>query len=106
MAKPKQPTTVVIAGRPYSLLLQEADQPTLVRLVKELNDKVRHFQTNYPKRDKQDLLAMSLLTYAVDLHKQRSVAVSPLSDTNLSDALLEIDHSLNDLLTPTEEAAE
>jgi len=64
--------TVLIAGRPYPLRVEEADEASIRQIVKEVNDKISNFQLNYNKKDKQDCLSMALLTYAVDLHKWRT----------------------------------
>ncbi len=61
--------TVLIAGRPYPLKIKADDEATIRQIVKDLNEKVNHFQLTYPNRDKQDCLALVLLTYAVDLFK-------------------------------------
>ena len=64
--------TVLIAGRPYPLRVEEADEASIKQIVKEVNDKISNFQLNYNRKDKQDCLSMALLTYAVDLHKWRT----------------------------------
>lgn len=64
--------TVVIAGRPYPMKIQSGDEPFLRQIIKEINDKVNHFQLTYTGKDKQDYLSMALLTYAVDYHKLKS----------------------------------
>ncbi|MBX2930129.1 MAG: cell division protein ZapA [Saprospiraceae bacterium] len=61
--------TVHVAGRPYPLKISVTDEIVIRRIVKEVNDKVNHFQLSYTNKDKQDCLAMALLTYAVDLYK-------------------------------------
>lgn len=63
--------TVVIAGRPYPLRVKEEDEEAIRKIVKEVNDKVNHFQLTYTDRDKQDHLAMVTLTFAVELYKTR-----------------------------------
>jgi cell division protein ZapA len=99
--------TVVIAGRPYSMKVSQDDEPVLRRLVKEINEKLKQFQSAYQNKDKQDLLAMSLLTYAVDLHKVRTKTVTNHSTNsdNLSDSLLEIDNLLENLLAKEKDKA-
>jgi len=64
--------TVLIAGRPYPLRVEEADEASIRQIAKEVNEKISNFQLNYNKKDKQDCLSMALLTYAVDLHKWRT----------------------------------
>ncbi|MFM2268719.1 MAG: hypothetical protein RL757_2160 [Bacteroidota bacterium] len=71
---PTRDITVLVADRPYPLRIQEGDEPTLRRLVKEINDKITLFQQNYPRKDKQDCLALAILTYAVELHKTQTTA--------------------------------
>ena len=66
--------TVLIANRPYPLRIKTGDEPAIRRIVKEVNEKVNRFQLMYTNKDKQDCLAMALLTYAVDLHLQRQAS--------------------------------
>ena len=95
----KKRITVVIAGRPYSLKVKAEDEPVILRLTKEINVKIRQFQSNYVNKDKQDLLAMTLLNYSVDLHKLRTKnTTNPPSSNPLADSLQAIDNLLDDLL--------
>lgn len=82
--------TVLIAGRPYPLKIKSGDEPTIRRIVKEVNEKVNKYQLAYPNRDKQDCLAMAALSLAVDsladrrettLEKELSEKLSLLSDS-------------------------
>ena len=63
------PVTVLIAGRPYLLKINAADEALIHRLAKEINDKTATFKAAQPSKDTQDCLAMALLTYAVELHR-------------------------------------
>lgn len=63
--------TVLIASRPYPLRIKEEDEKRIKDIVKDINDKISNFQLTYAQKDKQDCLAMALLTYAVDLKKQK-----------------------------------
>jgi len=95
----KKRITVVIAGRPYSLKVKAEDEPVILRLTKEINVKIRQFQSTYTNKDKQDLLAMTLLNYSVDLHKARTKTTTTNLPTNpLADSLQAIDNLLDDLL--------
>lgn len=62
---------VMIAGRTYPLKVKEQDMEPIKQVVDEINDKIKDFQLTYINKDKQDCLAMALLTYAVELHKVR-----------------------------------
>lgn len=89
--------TVLIAGRPYPLKINSKDEPVVHRLVKEVNDRVQKLQQTY-KKDKQDLLAMALLTYAMDLHKARVKTTSDFPDHRLSNSVQELDVLLEAVL--------
>ncbi|TNE68209.1 MAG: cell division protein ZapA [Bacteroidetes bacterium] len=58
--------TVLIAGRPYLLNINAADEALINRLANEINDKISAYQARYPSRDLQDYLALALLTYGAD----------------------------------------
>jgi cell division protein ZapA (FtsZ GTPase activity inhibitor) len=66
--------TVVIAGRPYPLVIHANDEPTVLNLVNEVNQSAQQFANLYPNRDKQDHLAMTALSLAVELNKLQQVA--------------------------------
>ncbi len=89
--------TVVIAGRPYPLKVQERDEPSIRKIVNEINEKVNDFQLTYTNKDKQDCLAMAALTYAVDNFKTRLSNVA-LDDDVLVQKLENIDTLLEQLL--------
>ncbi len=87
--------TVLIAGRPYPLKVKQEDEPVIRKIVKEVNEKINRFQLNYTNKDKQDCLSMTLLTYAVDLHKSRQ---SVHQEHSISSKLTEIEALLDSLL--------
>lgn len=88
--------TVLIAGRPYPLKIKAGDEPTIRKIVKEVNEKVNRFQLTYSNKDKQDCLSMAVLTYAVDLHKSKQAVTD--DDTNISTKLSDLDDFLDTLL--------
>lgn len=91
--------TVTIAGRPYPLKIKEGDQPTINEIVKGINKKISDFKLAYNKRDEQDCMSMTLLTYAVDLHKARQAEPTvQQADTNLTTQVEQLDALLDDLL--------
>ncbi len=89
--------TVVIGGRPYPLKVQASDESSIRKIVTEINDKINDFQLTYSNKDKQDSLAMAVLTYAVELHKQKESALS-VQDDGLVRKLENIDGLLSQLL--------
>lgn len=68
--------TVLIANRPYPLRINATDEPTIRKIVKEVNDLINKLQVTYSNKDKQDCMAMALLTYAVDLQQAKSSSAS------------------------------
>lgn len=90
--------TVLIAGRPYPLKVKEGDEPTIRRIVKEVNEKINRFQLTYTNKDKQDCLSMAILTYAVDLHKAQQSQAS-ISSNGIDDKLSKLDNLLDQLLS-------
>jgi cell division protein ZapA len=87
--------TVLIAGRPYPLKIDAADEPKIRKIVKEVNDKINRFQLTYTNKDKQDCISMALLTYAVDLQKAKT---SGSNDPALSGKLFQLDQLLDQAL--------
>jgi len=90
--------TAIIAGRPYSIKVAIEDEPVVIRLVKGINEKIKQFQNTYSGRDKQDLLAMTLLTYAVDLQKARTKSNTSQPANQISESLREIENLLDQLI--------
>ena len=87
--------SVMIAGRAYPLKVKVEDEEPIRKVVAEINEKIKNFQMTYTNRDKQDCLAMALLTYAVDYHKTLldDQSESLLAKIDAIDAL--IDNVLN-----------
>ena len=90
--------TVIIAGRPYPLKIQKGDEATIRDIVKEINDKVNKFQQAYRKKDKQDCLTMTLLTYAVDMHKIQNSREDNAKNEMISNRLQQIDKLLETMV--------
>lgn len=86
--------TVLIAGRPYPLKIKVSDEAVIRKIVKEINEKVNNFQLTYKQKDKQDCLAMALLTYAVDFHKASQNRLDP----ELEDKVRHLDELLSSAL--------
>ncbi|HMQ50004.1 MAG TPA: cell division protein ZapA [Saprospiraceae bacterium] len=87
--------TILIAGRPYPLKINASDEPAIRKIVKEVNEKVNHFQLTYTNKDKQDCLSMALLTYAVDLHKS---SLPNRENTVLAEKLAHLEALMDDML--------
>ncbi len=68
---------VNIAGRSYPIKVMPEDRESIQQVVDDINDKIKDFQLTYINKDKQDCLAMALLTYAVDFHKSQQTLFPP-----------------------------
>lgn len=92
--------TVLLAGRPYPLKIQAKDEVAIRRIIKEVNDKIDKFQVTYPHREQKDCMALSLLSYAVDLHKfrQNPVAAAQQESAEFAGKLTDLDALLDILL--------
>jgi len=87
--------TVLIAGRPYPLKIKASDEQVIQNLVKGINDKINTFQDTYPQKDKQDCLAMAILTYAVDLQKARQTGINSSVEGQLDNLNTLLDAALS-----------
>lgn len=88
--------TVLIAGRPYPLKINTSDEPAIRKIVKEVNEKLNRFQLTYTNKDKQDCLSMTLLTYAVELHKAKQLEHD---DSSLNGKLSQLNALLDNVLS-------
>lgn len=92
--------SVLIAGKSYPLKVKTTDEKSIRLIIKEVNEKIDNFQINYPHREQKDCMAMSLLSYAVDLHKIRQNPTLYIKKEymEMSEKLSEIDVLLDNLL--------
>jgi cell division protein ZapA (FtsZ GTPase activity inhibitor) len=63
------PVTIVIAERNYRLKVDPADEETVRKTVKLINDKVYEFKSSFAGKDMQDYVAMVLLWFATEQTK-------------------------------------
>ncbi len=83
---------VVIADRPYPLRVKPEEEERVRNAAKDINNKVKQFQTQYAGKDKQDFLAMSALMFAVEASSFQNKSV--INDNTLGDKLNELDQLL------------
>ena len=92
-----QHISVKIADRPYRLKVTSEEEEQVMRQAGELiNKKMHEYAEHFAFRDKQDLLAMVALQYAVDVVK--SVASSEYH-SKLGNKLTEMEKLLDDYLS-------
>lgn len=67
-----QKYSIVIAGRPYPLLVSEEEVEALKELETGISASINELQIKYQHLDKQDCLAMTLIQMALDTTKDKS----------------------------------
>lgn len=87
---------VVIADRPYPLRVKPEEEERVRNAARDINNKVKQFQTQYAGKDKQDFLAMSALMYAVEASSFQNKTV--INDTSFIEKLDELDQLLTTIL--------
>jgi cell division protein ZapA (FtsZ GTPase activity inhibitor) len=86
--------TVLIAGKPYPLKVETADEAVVLQLVNDINERVTTFQIQYPTKDKQDCLAMTLLSTVVEQFKAKQL---PSPDEKMSTRMHSIEAFIDKL---------
>ncbi len=61
--------TIHIAGRNYPLIVTKDESSYITDIEKEISLRINDFQVRYAERDKQDVIAMALITYAMEGRK-------------------------------------
>lgn len=92
----EQLISVIIADRPYRLSIKSEEEEQIFRESgKLIKEKITEYASTYAFRDKQDLLAMVALQFAVD-----SLSVKQKSEYQvlLSEKLLQLERILDDHL--------
>ena len=58
------PINVVIGDRTYRIKIEPRDEEVVRRTLKQINDRIIEFKTQFAGRDMQDYIAMVVLWYA------------------------------------------
>lgn len=89
----EQYISVIIAERPYRLSVNSEKEEAVFREASKLiKEKMQEYASNFAFRDKQDLLAMVVLQYAVDVvNAGKTVELQEL----LSEQLTKLDTDLS-----------
>ncbi|TVR78014.1 MAG: cell division protein ZapA [Chitinophagaceae bacterium] len=79
---------VVIADRPYPMLIDPEEEEMVRKAAKQINEDIRNFKNKYEAKDKQDFLAMCSLIYAVkNAQSEKNIQ---LKDQSVMDEINEI----------------
>lgn len=88
---------VTIADRVYPLKVNEEEEELVRLAAKKVGDRIKSYQESYAVRDKQDLLSMSVLHYAMQTLKIENQYSS--SQNSVKGDLLDLDNMLTDFLS-------
>ncbi len=92
----EQLISVIIAERPYRLAVKSEREEQVFRAAASLiNEKMKEYGTNFAFRDKQDLLAMVSLQFAVEVLRYEDTAEG---QTKLKEQLEQLDRILDESL--------
>lgn len=86
------PINIVIGDRTYRIKTNPADEETIRRTLKTINDKVIEFKTQFAGKDMQDYIAMVLIWYATQSNPDNN---NPTLEKEMTDALLKIEQQLD-----------
>lgn len=82
-----------IADRPYRLTIDRADEEIVRKAAQTINDQMRDYARHFAYKDKQDLLSMVAIQYAISSLKNESELA--FRDLHLTDKLKAIDELLS-----------
>ena len=87
--------TVNIAGRVYPLNVPAAEEETLRKVGKQIENMIKDFEQNFDVRDKQDALAMCALKLGTNAEVVSLNYEKNINSTN--ERLQQINQSLNEI---------
>lgn len=87
--------TVVIGDRSYRIKVRPEDEQVVRKTIKNINDKILEFRTQYAGKDMQDYISMVLAWYATE---QNTGIAAEVDKANLDDQLNTIEKMLDNQL--------
>lgn len=87
--------TINIAGRVYPLNVPAAEEETLRKVGKQIENMIKDFEQNFDVRDKQDALAMCALKLGTNAEVVSLQYEKSIHSTN--ERLTQINQSLNEI---------
>lgn len=85
------PVNIVIGDRTYRIKTNPADEETIRRTLKTINDKIIEFKTQFAGKDMQDYIAMVMIWYAT----QSTSDHNPALEKEMAEALQKIEEQLD-----------
>lgn len=85
------PINIVIGDRSYRIKTNPADEETIRKTLKTINDKIIEFKTQFAGKDMQDYIAMVLIWYATQAKNEGN----PELEKEIAEALQKIELQLD-----------
>ena len=82
---------IILAGRTYPIKIASEDESSVMKIEKDINNKIKEYQIQYSSQDTQDCLAMALFTFAVELEN----CTNDKSSLMVIDRISQLDHILS-----------
>lgn len=68
-----------VGDRSYRLKIKAEDEETIRKMARKMNEQLNQFKSQYPGKDMQDYLAMSLLSFVTEEHSSNAQVVADLN---------------------------
>lgn len=88
------PLNIVIADRNYRIKILPADEETVRKVLKTINEKILEFKTQFAGKDMQDYISMVLIWYATQAKEDNS----QILNDELAFSLLKMEKQLDEAL--------
>lgn len=91
------PLNIVIGDRNYRIKILPADEGTVRKVLKTINEKILEFKTQFAGKDMQDYISMVLIWYATQLKENTSEIIS----NDVLDSILKMEKQLDEATSDT-----
>jgi cell division protein ZapA len=86
------PLNIVIGDRNYRIKILPADEETVRKVLKTINDKILEYKTHFAGKDMQDYISMVLIWYATQLKENTSEIIG----NDILDSILKMEKQLDE----------
>ena len=71
--------SIPVGDRSYRLKIKAEDEETVRKMAGDMNDQLNQLKSQYPGKDMQDYLAMTLLSFVTEEHSSNAQVVADLN---------------------------
>ena len=90
------PINIVIGDRSYRVKVSPSDEEAVRKTLKNINDKIIEFKTNFAGKDMQDYISMVLIWYATQ--PAGNMVTTAVDDPGFKETLQKLETQLDKLL--------